>query len=165
MYCSCRNTPTMEEGTVMTTAQVGYTPVHRWVKYVLGSTHTTVVLTVAWVVLCLRRVSGANSEPEALCAHRRCCQRLVSAATGFMSAQWLIHRLHWAAIPPLLACQGAATDVADARAYTFTPAEDAHGGDAMVDTLAHPCGLLQPCRRDHDAPDITPARAWAHTSG
>jgi hypothetical protein len=25
----------------MTTAQVGYLPVHRWVKYVLGSTHTT----------------------------------------------------------------------------------------------------------------------------
>jgi hypothetical protein len=43
----------MEEGTGMTTAQVGYAPVHRWVKYVLGSMHTTVVVTVAWTVLCL----------------------------------------------------------------------------------------------------------------
>lgn len=37
----------------MTTAQVGYTPVHRWVKHVLGHTHTTVIATIAWAVLCL----------------------------------------------------------------------------------------------------------------
>jgi hypothetical protein len=37
----------------MTTAQGGYTPVHRWVKHVLGHTHTTVVATIAWAVLCL----------------------------------------------------------------------------------------------------------------
>ena len=37
----------------MTTAQVGYTPVYRWVKQVLGETHTTVMATVAWAVLCL----------------------------------------------------------------------------------------------------------------
>lgn len=37
----------------MTTAQVGYAPVHRWVKHVLGSMHRTVVGTVAWAVLCL----------------------------------------------------------------------------------------------------------------
>jgi hypothetical protein len=37
----------------MTTAQVGYAPVHRWVKHVLGSMHMTVVGTVAWAVLCL----------------------------------------------------------------------------------------------------------------
>src|SRR2546423_3222524 len=37
----------------MTTAQVGYEPVHRWVKHILGRTHTTVVVTVAWAVLCL----------------------------------------------------------------------------------------------------------------
>src|SRR5262245_1861152 len=43
----------MEERTGMTTAQVGYTPVYRWVKHVLGRTHTTVVATIAWVVLCL----------------------------------------------------------------------------------------------------------------
>ena len=46
----------------MTTAQVGYLPVHRWVKHVLGSTHTTVVVTVAWAVLCLlvaQRVTSA----------------------------------------------------------------------------------------------------------
>jgi hypothetical protein len=43
----------MEEGTGMTTAQVGYAPVQRWVKDVLGSTHATVVVTVAWAVLCL----------------------------------------------------------------------------------------------------------------
>lgn len=45
--------PRLEEGTGMTTAQVGYAPVHRWVKSVLGNTHTTVVITVAWAVLCL----------------------------------------------------------------------------------------------------------------
>jgi hypothetical protein len=52
----------MQEGTVMTTAQVGYLPVHRWVKHVLGRTHTTVVVTVAWAVLCLltaQRVTAA----------------------------------------------------------------------------------------------------------
>jgi hypothetical protein len=46
----------------MTTAQVGYAPVHRWVKHVLGSMHATVVVTVAWAVLCLlvaRRVTPA----------------------------------------------------------------------------------------------------------
>ena len=46
----------------MTTAQVGYTPVYRWVKQVLGDTHTTVVATVAWAVLCLlvaQRVTSA----------------------------------------------------------------------------------------------------------
>lgn len=37
----------------MTTAQVGYAPVHRWVKHVLGPMHTTVMVTVAWAVLCL----------------------------------------------------------------------------------------------------------------
>src|SRR3989454_1022717 len=51
----------MKEGTVMTTAQVGYLPVHRWVKHVLGSTHTTVVVTVAWAVLCLLVVQRATS--------------------------------------------------------------------------------------------------------
>lgn len=46
----------------MTTAQVGYTPVHRWVKHVLGSTHPPVVVTIAWAVLCLlvaQRVTSA----------------------------------------------------------------------------------------------------------
>jgi hypothetical protein len=43
----------MEKGTVMTTAQVGYAPIYKWVKQVLGRTHTTVVVTVAWAVLCL----------------------------------------------------------------------------------------------------------------
>jgi hypothetical protein len=46
----------------MTTAQGGYAPVHCWVKAVLGRTHTTVVLTVAWAVLCLlvaQRVTAA----------------------------------------------------------------------------------------------------------
>src|SRR2546428_8749569 len=52
----------MKEGTVMTTAQVGYRPVHRWVKHILGNTHTTVVVTIAWAVLCLlvaQRVTSA----------------------------------------------------------------------------------------------------------
>jgi hypothetical protein len=43
----------MEKGTVMTTAQVGYAPIYQWVKQVLGHTHTTVVVTVSWAVLCL----------------------------------------------------------------------------------------------------------------
>src|ERR1700741_79624 len=37
----------------MTTAQAGYTPVHRWVKHVLGNTHTTVLETTPWPVRCL----------------------------------------------------------------------------------------------------------------
>ena len=45
----------------MTTAQVGYLPVNRWVKHVLGSTHTTVVVTVAWAVLCLLVAQRATS--------------------------------------------------------------------------------------------------------
>jgi hypothetical protein len=40
IHCSCHITPSMEERTDMTTAQGGYTPVHRWVKHVLGHTHT-----------------------------------------------------------------------------------------------------------------------------
>src|SRR2546430_7408982 len=53
----------MEEGTGMTTAQVGYPHVHRWVKEVLGRTHATVIMTVAWAVLCLlvaQRVTSAT---------------------------------------------------------------------------------------------------------
>src|SRR2546428_2447906 len=54
----------MKEGTVMTTAQVGYRPVHRWVKHILGRTHTTVVVTVAWAVLCL--LVAQRATPAAL---------------------------------------------------------------------------------------------------
>jgi hypothetical protein len=46
----------------MTAAQGGSRPVHRWVKPILGSTHTTVVVTVAWAVLGLlgaQRVTAA----------------------------------------------------------------------------------------------------------
>ena len=53
----------------MTTAQVGYTSVHRWVKQVLGQTHTTVIVTVAWAVLCLlvaQRVTSAALARGAL---------------------------------------------------------------------------------------------------
>ena len=35
----------------MPTAQVGYEPVYRWVKPILGRTHTTVVVTVVWAVM------------------------------------------------------------------------------------------------------------------
>jgi hypothetical protein len=48
----------------MTTAQVGYEPVYRWVKQVLGRTHTTVVVTVAWAVLCL--LVAQRATPAAL---------------------------------------------------------------------------------------------------
>src|SRR5215472_9640032 len=73
----------MEEGTGMTTAQVGYTPVHRWVKQVLGSTHTTVIVTVAWAVLCLlvaQRVTSAalaRALPAEQAGSGRSCLRRV----------------------------------------------------------------------------------------
>lgn len=67
----------------MTTAQVGYLPVHRWVKHVLGSTHTTVVVTVAWAVLCLlaaQRVTAAalaRALPAEHAGSGRSCLRRV----------------------------------------------------------------------------------------
>jgi hypothetical protein len=73
----------MEEGTVMTTAQGGYAPIHHWVKYVLGRTHTTVVITVAWAVLCLlvaQRVTSAalaRALPAAQAGSGRSCLRRV----------------------------------------------------------------------------------------
>jgi hypothetical protein len=73
----------MEEGTGMTTAQVGYAPVHCWVKAVLGRPHTTVVLTVAWAVLCLlvaQRVTAAalaRALPAAQAGSGRSCLRRV----------------------------------------------------------------------------------------
>jgi Transposase DDE domain len=73
----------MKEGTVMTTAQVGYAPVHRWVKAVLGHTHTTVVITIAWAVLCLlvaQRVTAATlarALPAAQAGSGRSCLRRV----------------------------------------------------------------------------------------
>src|SRR5215831_16785225 len=73
----------MEKGTGMTTAQVGYAPVHCWVKVVLGRTHTTVVLTVAWAVLCLlvaQRVTAAalaRALPAEQAGSGRSCLRRV----------------------------------------------------------------------------------------
>src|SRR5215831_7834469 len=73
----------MKEGTVMTTAQVGYLPVHRWVKHVLGSTHTTVVVTVVWAVLCrlvAQRVTSAalaRALPAEHAGSGRSCLRRV----------------------------------------------------------------------------------------
>ena len=67
----------------MTTAQVGYTPVYRWVKQVLGDTHTTVVATVAWAVLCLllaQRVTSAalaHALPADQAGSGRSCLRRV----------------------------------------------------------------------------------------
>jgi hypothetical protein len=67
----------------MTTAQVGYTSVHRWVKQVLGQTHTTVIMTVAWAVLCLlvaQRVTAAalaRALPAAQAGSGRSCRRRV----------------------------------------------------------------------------------------
>src|SRR5688500_10453650 len=73
----------MEEGTGMTTAQGGYTRVHRWVKQVLSKTHTTVIMTVAWAVLCLlvaQRVTSAalaRALPAAQAGSGRSCLRRV----------------------------------------------------------------------------------------
>jgi hypothetical protein len=67
----------------MTTAQVGYTPVHRWVKHVLGHTHATVVVTIAWAVLCLlvaQRVTSAalaRALPAEHAGSGRSCLRRV----------------------------------------------------------------------------------------
>jgi hypothetical protein len=67
----------------MTTAQVGYLPVHRWVKHILGSTHTTVVVTVAWAVLCrlgAQRVTAAalaRALPAEHAGSGRSCLRRV----------------------------------------------------------------------------------------
>src|SRR3989442_11976623 len=79
----------MKEGTVMTTAQVGYRPVHRWVKHILGSTHTTVVVTVAWAVLCLlgaQRVTAAALARALPAEHagsgRSCLRRERGAERG-----------------------------------------------------------------------------------
>ena len=67
----------------MTTAQLGYTPVHRWVKHVLGHTHNTVVVTIAWAVLCLlvaQRVTAAalaRALPAEHAGSGRSCLRRV----------------------------------------------------------------------------------------
>ena len=67
----------------MTTAQVGYTSVYRWVKQVLGETHTTVVATVAWAVVCLlvaQRVTSAalaRALPAEQAGSGRSCLRRV----------------------------------------------------------------------------------------
>src|SRR5262249_57089308 len=78
----------MKEGTVMTTAQGGYLPVHRWAKHVLGSTHTTVVVTGAWAVLCLlvaQRVTSAalaRALPAEHAGSGRSCLRRSAGAVG-----------------------------------------------------------------------------------
>ena len=67
----------------MTTAQVGYPPVYRWVKQVLGETHPTVVATAAWAVLCLlvaQRVTSAalaRALPAEQAGSGRSCLRRV----------------------------------------------------------------------------------------
>lgn len=48
----------------MTTAQRGYAPVHRWVTTFLGQTHTTVIVTITWAVLCL--LAAQRLTPAAL---------------------------------------------------------------------------------------------------
>jgi len=85
----------------MTTAQVGYAPVHRWVKYVLGRTHTTVVVTVAWAVVCLlgaQRVTAAalaRALPAEHAGSGRSCLRRVRRL-------WCGPALDQAAISPAL---------------------------------------------------------------
>jgi hypothetical protein len=86
----------------MTTAQVGYLPVHRWVKHILGSTHTTVVVTVAWAVLCLlgaQRVTAAalaRALPAEHAGSGRSCLRRVRR-------WWSGPALNQATISPALA--------------------------------------------------------------
>jgi hypothetical protein len=67
----------------MTTASVGYEPVHCWVKHVLGRAHTTSVGTVAWAVVCLlvaQRVTPAalaRALPHEQAGSGRSCLRRV----------------------------------------------------------------------------------------
>ncbi len=67
----------------MTTAQVGYAPVYRWVKHILGRTHSTVIVTVAWAVLCVlvaQRVPPAalaRAWPAEQAGSSRSCLRRV----------------------------------------------------------------------------------------
>ena len=47
----------------MPTAQGGYAPVHRWGQEGLGSTHTPIIMTVAWAglgLLVAPRVTSAT---------------------------------------------------------------------------------------------------------
>jgi hypothetical protein len=77
----------------MTTAQVGYPPVYRWVKQVLGNTHTTVVATVAWAVLCLlvaQRVTSAalaRALPAEQAGSGRSCLRAGAPMVAGASAR------------------------------------------------------------------------------
>jgi hypothetical protein len=82
----------MEEGTVMTTAQVGYEPVSCWVKHILGRTHTTVVVTVVWAVLCL--LVAQRATPAALA-------RAVPAAHAGSGRSRLRRVRRWWCGPPL----------------------------------------------------------------
>src|SRR5262249_58573242 len=72
----------------MMTAQVGYPPVYSWVKQVLGETHTTVVATAAWAVLCLlvaQRVTSAalaRALPAEQAGSGRSCLRRVRGRWG-----------------------------------------------------------------------------------
>ena len=70
----------------MTTAQVGYLPVHRWVKHVLGRTHATVVVTIAWAGLCL--LVAQRVTPAALA-------RALPAAHAGSGRSWLRRVRRW----------------------------------------------------------------------
>lgn len=48
----------------MTTTQIGYLPVQRWVRALLGPTHVTVIVTIAWAVVCL--LAAQRLTPAAL---------------------------------------------------------------------------------------------------
>jgi hypothetical protein len=95
----------------MTTAQVGYTPVYRWVKQVRGETHTTGVATVAWAVRCLlgaQRITSAalaRAFPAAQAGSGRSCLRRVrrwwrGPALEQAPVSAALIRLAWALLPP-----------------------------------------------------------------
>ena len=94
----------------MTTAQGGYTPVYPWVKQVLGETHTTVVATVAWAVLCLlvaQRITAAawgRALPAEQAGSGRSCLRRVrrwgrGPAREQATVSAALSRLAWALLP------------------------------------------------------------------
>jgi hypothetical protein len=95
----------------MTTAEVGYEPVHCWVKHILGRTHATVVGTVAWAMLCVlvaQRVTPAalaRALPAEHAGSGRACLRRVRR-------WWCGPRLDQTTISPALIRQALAWRVA-----------------------------------------------------
>ena len=76
----------------MTASAVGYSQVREWVKVMLGRTHTTVVHTIAWAVLCL--LVAQRATPAAMA-------RALPADQGGRARARLTRVRRWWMGPPL----------------------------------------------------------------